>query len=1288
MIRRSFLATTLVLALFLAPPVHARQSAPGAAGPVPTLVRFGGTLAVAEGPVLATFALYAEGAGGEPLWSETQAVAVDVGGRYSVLLGATLAEGIPRELFAAGAARWVEVRVEGQEATARALLTSVPYALKAADADTIGGKPLSAFVLAGEKTGLGADGLTYVDTRVLAAGVAGSPSGPPSPPGGFGAAGGAGTPNYIGMFTDTTTLGNSVIYQTPSGAIGINTLEPAAAFHVKASAAPSAYFDVYNNALGALPVVYRAARGTPAAPSAVQANDILGGLAVRGYGATAFSTGRGQVMFKAAENWTDEANGTYLQFTTTPIGSGAWAERMRIAPDGRVGIGTATPAQMLSVAGTIESTTGGFRFPDGTTQTSAVTNGVTSLTAGAGISVTGTASSPVVSVAPGGVVGAMIGNLAVSDGHIVGVSATKVTGSLPVAQVTGAATSAANAFSATQTITTGNLALPSTTAPSSGVLTLGGQPLLHAYGATPYANLFVGQNAGSFAVSGTGANVGVGPSALAVVTTGYSNTAIGYSSMLATTTGRSNTAVGQHTLSVNSSGHDNAAFGAVALRDNSANHNSAFGSNALVRNTSGTYNSAFGSGSLEQNTTGGDNSAFGYASASTNVTGSGNSAFGSLALLANTANETSGFGALALMANTIGAGNSAFGYSALGNNTVGAGNSAFGNRALEFTTTASGSSAFGYHALQLNTGASNTAVGASALAANTTGGFNTAAGAGALAQNLIANENSAFGYQALTSNTGGTGNTAVGRGSLAANTTGGYNVAVGMRALTANTIGPANTAIGNLALSANTIGGNNTAVGSGALAANTTAESNSAFGESALASNVSGTYNTAVGGRALRSNTAASRNTAVGALSLDANTTGAYNTAVGGWALSSNTTASHNSALGYLALSTNTTGYDNSAFGYRALVTNNSGWSNTGFGFQSLAANTTGYHNAALGVDALSSNTTGYDNSGFGYEALRDNSTGQANSAFGYRALAANTVTGNSAFGNGALTATTTGSPNEAFGLSALFSNTTGYANSAFGSYGLMDNTTGANNVAVGNEALESNTTGNYNVSLGGSSGKANTTGSNNTFIGASADAGVGLGDLTNATAIGYNATVSQSNSLVLGSSAVSVGIGTSAPNTKLQVVGNIRVGTSGTLGCVQRFDGTAIAGTCSSDARLKANVQPFGRVLDRVVRLQPVHHTWRTAEFPEYHFGQGIGTGLIAQDVEQVFPEMVSTDERGYKMVNYAELPYLTLQAVKDLKAENDKKDEQILALSAKVAAQDAALKAMADRLTRLEKR
>ncbi|MEE8186462.1 MAG: hypothetical protein V3T99_02230, partial [Nitrososphaerales archaeon] len=56
----------------------------------------------------------------------------------------------------------------------------------------------------------------------------------------------------------------------------------------------------------------------------------------------------------------------------------SWKEQMRIQMDGNVGIGTTGPAQKLSVAGTIESTSGGFKFPDGTTQTTASTGGASS----------------------------------------------------------------------------------------------------------------------------------------------------------------------------------------------------------------------------------------------------------------------------------------------------------------------------------------------------------------------------------------------------------------------------------------------------------------------------------------------------------------------------------------------------------------------------------------------------------------------------------------------------------------------------------------------------------------------------------------------------------------------------------------------------------------------------------------------------------------------------------------------------------------------------------------------
>ena len=128
------------------------------------------------------------------------------------------------------------------------------------------------------------------------------------------------------------------------------------------------------------------------------------------------------------------------------------------------------------------------------------------------------------------------------------------------------------------------------------------------------------------------------------------------------------------------------------------------------------------------------------------------------------------------------------------------------------------------------------------------------------------------------------------------------------------------------------------------------------------------------------------------------------------------------------------------------------------------------------------------------------------------------------------------------------------------------------------------------------------------------------------------------------------VAIGTTTPRDTLEVNGEIRVAD-----CVKNASGTQIAGSCPSDARLKTNIQPFSPVLEGLVQLQPVHFDWRAAEYPDYHFGTSRSYGLVAQEVERQFPELVSEDSRGFKAVNYSELPLLLLQAVRELKAEND---------------------------------
>jgi len=201
----------------------------------------------------------------------------------------------------------------------------------------------------------------------------------------------------------------------------------------------------------------------------------------------------------------------------------------------------------------------------------------------------------------------------------------------------------------------------------------------------------------------------------------------------------------------------------------------------------------------------------------------------------------------------------------------------------------------------------------------------------------------------------------------------------------------------------------------------------------------------------------------------------------------------------------------------------------TCYGNSALITEPADTHSSAFGFNALSLNTTGGNyNSAFGEEALFQNTTGTENTASGAGALASNT----------------TGNDNTAAGLQALELNTTGIQNTATGHQALGANSTGGDNTATGRAALSANTTGGNNTALGYAAGvtantaNANTTGSFNTFLGYQAGPGTNA-QLTNATAIGENALVSESNALVLGGTgadAANVGIGTQTPVSLLQV--------------------------------------------------------------------------------------------------------------------------------------------------------
>jgi trimeric autotransporter adhesin len=569
-------------------------------------------------------------------------------------------------------------------------------------------------------------------------------------------------------------------------------------------------------------------------------------------------------------------------------------------------------------------------------------------------------------------------------------------------------------------------------------------------------------------------------------------------------------------------------------------------------------------------------------------------------------------------------------------------------------------------------------------------------------------------------------------------------------------------------------GSQNFFAGNGAGNLTMTGEGNTAIGHMALAFNTSGTANMALGRGALLSNTTGSGNTAISYNALSFNSSGNNNTAIGDGALNNNDNASNNTSIGFFSLyyqsynggGANSWNSDNTAIGYQAMYSNqpsstSNGIQNTAIGSKAMYSNTTGYGNTATGFNALYANTTASGNTALGYQALFTQSFSKGNfpwdsnnTAVGFKALFSNQPTyfgngnRNTAVGAYAMSSNTDAYANTAIGFNALNGNTIGFANTAIGAEALYVST-GSDNTAIGTEALFINATGAGNTAVGQATLDTNQVGSFNTALGWLAD--VGSSNLTNATAIGANAVVSQSNSLVLGSiiginganSSTSVGIGTSAPTATLDVVGNLKVsggiagkinvsegiwlydnniylrwetnhglgwygdgkpfasvaldgpalfgwggGALGTTNGGQKIivkwdpngvdvygnlrphalgvgstpvclDGNGAISNCSSDARMKKDVITLSDridVLEALSKLRGVMFSWDRTNPKATNMPAGEEMGMIAQEVEEVFPQIVHTDSGGYKSLDYPKLVAFLIEVNKSQQNEINK--------------------------------
>jgi trimeric autotransporter adhesin len=394
---------------------------------------------------------------------------------------------------------------------------------------------------------------------------------------------------------------------------------------------------------------------------------------------------------------------------------------------------------------------------------------------------------------------------------------------------------------------------------------------------------------------------------------------------------------------------------------------------------------------------------------------------------------------------------------------------------------------------------------------------------------------------------------------------------------------------------------------------------------------VDGTVNTSasfnLGGRRFASGSVTSGNAFLG-FAGNSTTTGGNNTAIGLWALGANTTGNFSTAVGVGALANNTTG-GNTAVGVDAMYFNTKGDSNTAIGLGALEGNSTGSFNTATGGGALANNSTGNYNAASGFEALYFNTTGSANTAIGGAALEVNS----------------TGVDDTASGFEALFNNTTGSNNTASGYEVLAFNTSGGNNTATGFGALYFNVTGSNNAAFGYGAG----TDSKST-------------NLTYATAIGANAVVSQSNTLVLGGplgsgANVKVGIGTATPANVFTIA---------------QGAGSAIADgwTTYSSRRWKTNIETLHGALGKIEQLRGVSYELKANGKHE--------VGVIAEEVGAVVPEVVTWDQnsKDAQSVDYSRLTAVLIEATKEQQALIEQQQEQIARLISQVKTIQASLK------------
>ena len=425
-------------------------------------------------------------------------------------------------------------------------------------------------------------------------------------------------------------------------------------------------------------------------------------------------------------------------------------------------------------------------------------------------------------------------------------------------------------------------------------------------------------------------------------------------------------------------------------------------------------------------------------------------------------------------------------------------------------------------------------------------------------------------------------------------------------------------------------------------------------------------------------------NTSTGTDSATPASDGNYISAFGYKALENVTNSDYNTAVGAFALQATTSNWQdndssekNTGIGYSALKDNRSGNSNVAVGFQAMKGNTQGDRNTSVGMKSMWIITTGDDNTAIGNHSLLNVGTGGDNTAVGSNSLNSTTSGAkNTSLGDSSGSTILSGSYNVTLGASADVGTSTALNQTVIG-YGATGQAN--NSVVLGNGDVTAVYMGEDSgatvhaagLNIGGTGASFTgdmTVGDLSAFSGSFTQRSAidivahNDGDLLTAYASGssgdrFNIELDTGNSLAKISSGGGYNLTFSSEGGTMSFESNA-MGTA-----TYAFDGnTTISNdltvggdvVISSDARLKANIVSLGSTLAKLLLIDGKSYTMKKDGKQKI--------GVLAQDIQKVFPELVSEDDNEMLAVNYQGLVPVLINALKEQDGKMKEQDAKMI--------------------------